>query len=349
MDILLSIAIPTYNRVNELRYGLLRFVSQMTDESRHLVEIHVADDCSTDETPGMMADMVRDYPFIHYERYPSNIGLEKNLIQCTRRCRGKYLWIFGDDDFLECPDALPEVLLHLKRGDYPFYILNRTRRSFDLSKLLTSNWMNLSESNDVSRQSLRAFCSEWGIISIIGFISVNIFLREPFVTVDASRYFGIMYPQLGMMMEAFSDSPCLLISRPLICHRTQTLEEKRKALGHKETEKQFMSDYQMRDAIYFSFRLIRFLNHLIECRAVSHDELDRMHEFVFANIALKSFIIRNIELAVRLGVGREDRDWDSAFSFFHHLNLDPSDVLTLKKSHDMDVGLREKEGVHENG
>ncbi|WP_319409725.1 glycosyltransferase [uncultured Desulfosarcina sp.] len=320
-DILLSIAIPTYNRSKQLKYGLNRFLSQITDDIKPLIEICVADDCSTDDTPAVMKRIVRDNFFIHYERYEYNIGLEKNLIACTQNCRGKYLWIFGDDDFLEFDDSLACIISLLKEGCYPFYILNRTRRSFDLSKKISENWMGLDFSNNKIYPRLRDFCSKWGIISIIGFISVNIFEREKFTAVIPDKYWGIMYPQLGMMLEAFANHPCLLVTRPLICHRTQTQEEKRAALGEKSTEKDFMSNYQRRNAIYFSFRLIRFINALIDCGAISYNELKTMREFTFSNILLIEFILKNIELSVLLKLGDDTRDWQMALTFYKHMFL----------------------------
>lgn len=337
MTTLLSVAIPTYNRAQQLEYGLSRFLSQITDDMRPLIEIHVADDCSTDNTPIMMEKLTEEYSFVYYERYERNIGLEKNLIACTKRCTGKYLWIFGDDDFLEFDDSLIYIISLLKIGSYPFYILNRTRRSFDLTQQLSANWMGLDRSDDETYLRLRDFCSEWGIISIIGFISVNIFLREKFISVDAEKYFGIMYPQLGMMLEAFSNDPCLLIKRPLVCHRTQTQAEKKEALGKKKTEKDFMSDYNRRDALYFGFRLLRFLKYLIDCEAINYGELNLMKEFVFSNILLKDFLIRNIELSVRETLEQGSRNWPMIFTFFEHLDLNKFQHSLLQELNEMDI------------
>jgi hypothetical protein len=196
--------------------------------------------------------------------------------------------------------------------------------------------MRLNSSVNIEYSQLRDFCAEWGIISIIGFISVNIFLRKKFIAVDSDKYRGIMYPQLGMMLEAFSNETCKLISRPLICHRTQTLKEKRDALGTKALEKDFMSDYQRRDALYFSFRLIRFLNKLVNCDAIRYEEISTMREFVFSNIRLKELLLKNIELAVRMKLGRQDRDWPMAFSFFGHMNLNKNESSTLSRLYRID-------------
>lgn len=321
MKPLLSIAVPTYNRATQLRYGLEIFISQIDPEYLHLVEIVVVDDCSTDETYEVMSEISGNYAFISYIRNSSNIGLEANLINCTKKCTGRYLWIFGDDDFLEFDTSLHEILLLLRKGTHPFYIINRTRRSFDLSQTLTNDWMQLNSLENKDYTSLNKFCCQWGIISIIGFISVNIFLREPFQKINSEKYMGVMYPQLGMMLEAFGSAPCLLIGKPLVCHRTQTLEEKRAALGEKETEKKFMSDYKQRDAVYFSFRLIKFLEHLIDCGAFSYDDLSGMDEFVFANIPLKEFLLKNVELSVDQNIETDDETWQFTKLFFDKLDV----------------------------
>ena len=330
MNALLSIAIPTYNRAAQLAYGLQRFIAQVGISPAGEVEIRVCDDCSTDNTAEIVRNLEAKHPFLHYRRQDRNLGLERNLIACTRDCQGDYLWIFGDDDFLETDDALAAVLSILRSGETPFLILNRTRRSFDLSRVLTKNWMRIPAGPVQSFATLRDFCCRWGIISIIGFISVNIFLRRPFLAVADEPYYGIMYPQLGMMLEAFARQPCRLVTQPLVCHRTQTLEEKRAALGHKEQEKDFMSDYNRRDAIYFSFRLIRFLDRLIAVGAFRYEDLADMREFVFQNCLLKDFLLRNMELAVTLGVDAEHRDWPLAFSFFDRLHLDDTQRQRLQ-------------------
>ena len=107
------------------------------------IEIVISDDCSPNDSLSQIRRIADRYNFVTYRRYPRNIGLERNLIACTDVCRGEYLWILGDDDFIEPADALDQIIHLLRSGRYDFYVFNRTRRSFDLSKLLSDNWMHL--------------------------------------------------------------------------------------------------------------------------------------------------------------------------------------------------------------
>lgn len=316
MSKLLNIAIPTYNRADKLRRGLDVFIEQIRGKYEHAVDIHVVDDASTDDTPALMADYAARHPFVHSRRLPANIGLERNLIECTRGCDGQYLWIFGDDDFLEAPDALDVVMAHLARGEHDLLVLNRTRRSFGTAELIDGNWLRLDPAVDRVFPSLLDFCKMWGVISVIGFISVNIFRRTPFHAVDDAPYYGIFYPQLGMMLEAFARVPCLSIGRPLVCQRTQTEAEKKAALGDKCQETDFMSGYRKRNAAYFGVRLAAFLERLVAVGAMTHADLWDIREHVFEKHPLCVFVHDNVALQGRIGPAIDDADRALATRFF---------------------------------
>ncbi len=312
----LSIAIPAYNRAPQLDYSLARFTAQIPPAAAGEVEIVVCDDASTDATADVVRRYATNFPYVRYERNAANVGLERNLVHCTRTCRGEYLWIFGDDDFLEYDGAFAHLYGHLAAGTHDFYVLNRTRRSFDLGALLSGNWMKINPAHDRFYPGLRAFCREWGLISVLGFITVNVFKRAPFQAVDDRKYYGVMYPQLGMMLEAFHATPCRLLATPLVCHRTQTSEEKRQALGSKQTEKDFMADVARRDATYFSYRLIRFLDQLEAAGAVAWDDVVAFEEHTVIAGKLVDFIRQNMALCAKLGIPVSAQDHAAAAQFF---------------------------------
>lgn len=319
---LLSIAIPAYGRPEELKFGLLRLISQVSGKYEDLIEVVISDDC----TPGNGLDEIREiasrHRFVTFRRYPQNIGLERNLIACADGCHGEFLWLFGDDDFIEPDDGIDQIMSLLKEGRHDFYILNRTRRSFDLSKLVSDNWMRLEVDSVQEFKGLREFCLAYGFISIIGFISVNIFRRRPFVAVDATKYFGTMYPQLGAMAEAFHASPTLLIGRPLVCHRTQTAAEKKAALGGKQSESDFMADVQRRNAIYFSHPFADMLGKLLEKDAFRARDILEIPENTVINGLLIDFLIQSVGLSRALGATKSPAVWDRTKTFFEALPLD---------------------------
>lgn len=320
---LLSIAIPAYDRAESLLYALQIFIAQIEGKYENEIEIIVSDDCTPEDRLRSVRELAAQYRFLHYRRYETNLGLEKNLLACADSCVGEYLWIFGDDDFLETDTALERIFTILHEGRFDALVLNRTRRNTDLSTELSSNWMGLDPQLKREYAGLREFCLDFGFISVLGFISINIFRRRLFQRVDASSFMGTMYPQLGALLEAFHSRPTLLLGEPLVCHRTQTAEEKRKALGSKATESDFMADAQRRNALYFSHPYIAMLDELMRDGAFSPTDVMQIRENTVINGYLIDFLINCVQLNDQLPQSSAtDEQWTQTAHFFAALPLD---------------------------
>jgi abequosyltransferase len=104
---LLTIGIPTYNRAEYLD-GLLATIQEQTQgESR--VELLVSDNASADGTDSVVETYQARGLAIRYIRNNTNIGPDRNILQCYQEAAGKYVWIFSDDDIL-APGTLKRVL-----------------------------------------------------------------------------------------------------------------------------------------------------------------------------------------------------------------------------------------------
>jgi glycosyltransferase involved in cell wall biosynthesis/predicted O-methyltransferase YrrM len=319
-----------------LCYSLDRLVEQISRRPAGEIELVIADDCSTDNTRKLVEPYAKHYEFVEYFCYAENIGLEENLLQAGSSCTGEYLWIFGDDDFLEHDSSLDKIMGFLSTNKYDMLIMNRTRRNVDLSNLITTNWMEMDESKEIEYSGLRDFVLDWGLLSVIGFITVNIFRREAFYSINKEPYFGTMYPQLGMMAEAFHDASCLLIGRPLICHRTHSAEEKAKAFKNKDKEKDFMTNASRRDALYFGFPLIKFLQNLIDTTSFTVSDINAIKENTVIDGRLIDFVVNNIEAAYRIGRPITEYEGELAADFFRSAALDSSQRYRLSRYRYMD-------------
>ncbi len=100
---LLTIAIPTYNRSRYLAELLEVLQPQLSDELR--VELLIADNASTDETPALCKRLIDGGLACRYIRNAANIGADANFLLCFSEARGKYVWLLGDDDIV-LPGAL---------------------------------------------------------------------------------------------------------------------------------------------------------------------------------------------------------------------------------------------------
>lgn len=93
----LSIAIPTYNRVENLHKALDRLFGLVDNRN---VEIIVSDNASTDGTEIFMKEYQNEHKGISYFRNDQNLGYAGNFISCFNHANGKYVWLLSDDDIL---------------------------------------------------------------------------------------------------------------------------------------------------------------------------------------------------------------------------------------------------------
>lgn len=118
---LLTIAIPTYNRADCLRELLSGLADQVKDEPR--VELIISDNASPDGTADTIEDFVSRGLPVRYIRNVQNIGADANFLQCFEQARGKYVWLFSDDDFI-VPGGIAKLLKYFEAADYDLVSLN---------------------------------------------------------------------------------------------------------------------------------------------------------------------------------------------------------------------------------
>jgi abequosyltransferase len=112
---LLTIAIPTFRR-SDLLCELLSVLAPQL-EGRTEVELLISDNASPDDTPFVVQRFIDAGMSVSYHRHQENIGSDANFSSCFHMARGKYFWLFGDDDIL-APGALGEILGHITRQEY---------------------------------------------------------------------------------------------------------------------------------------------------------------------------------------------------------------------------------------
>lgn len=103
-EILLSIAVITYNHENYIRQALDSILMQKVNFQ---YEIIIGEDCSPDNTRIILLE--------YHEKYPNrfklilrnkNVGATKNLYDVFMNCQGKYIALLEGDDFWTSPNKL---------------------------------------------------------------------------------------------------------------------------------------------------------------------------------------------------------------------------------------------------
>ena len=115
---LLSICIPTWNRVKFLSISLESFLGHFSDlaDSSEL-ELIVSDNCSEDETPEVVNSYIGKGLPISYYRHEKNKGAAANFLYCMNIAKGKYILLLGDDDILKSR-SIKFILDQLRGKDY---------------------------------------------------------------------------------------------------------------------------------------------------------------------------------------------------------------------------------------
>ncbi len=112
---LLTIAIPTYNRSPLLGELLKILAPQLVGHPE--IELLISDNASPDDTAAVVQRFVDTGLVVRYIRQPENIGADANFAACFHEARGKYFWLFGDDDII-VPGAIDEILAHISAQEY---------------------------------------------------------------------------------------------------------------------------------------------------------------------------------------------------------------------------------------
>jgi glycosyltransferase domain-containing protein len=113
---LVSIGVPTYNGGE----GLRRALKTVFDQGYPNLEIVISDNCSTDNTSEIIAEMAKEHPEIKYHRQPQNTGIYNNFFYVLKHSTGKYFMWVSDDDTTE-PGTLSKCVDFLET--HPDFII----------------------------------------------------------------------------------------------------------------------------------------------------------------------------------------------------------------------------------
>jgi len=116
--ILLSIAIPTWNRAGSLD-NALGFLYKQAIDYKDLIEIIISDNNSTDNTQNIISiwkNKFRDFRCINIKQ-SINLGFYGNFKTCREISKGKYLWLLSDDDYLN-EGVLKEIISVLQSNPH---------------------------------------------------------------------------------------------------------------------------------------------------------------------------------------------------------------------------------------
>lgn len=238
---LLTIAIPTYNRAENLRATLREFVVQIDQAVLAEVEIVVSDNCSTDATPQVCADVAAAHPALRlrYFRNATNLGFDGNVNTLFGHAQGRYVWTFSDDD-KPSPQALTHVMDMLRQREIRFAYVNY-QVSVD-GQCLPSRFGVGPDRWLPARDVLKTIRFSNSLISAC------LFSRQAWLDAEPGRYVGSLWIHFFMAREVLQAGQGLIMGQPMFMMVQSGLEKSR---AEKRCEGSDQIEYYMQAHLKF--------------------------------------------------------------------------------------------------
>lgn len=190
---LLTIAIPTFNRLDCLRLLIESVIHQIPSEGvlGETFELLICNNASTDGTTEYLNGFAAQKG-IRVIHHPVNCGPVNNVIHCFESAMGKFVWVMGDDD-VPLGGAINLVMECIKREQPALMYLPSKWVVGDLSELAKNN----IESKAVTVLDSIGLAVRSSVY--VTFISSWIINKDAYLSqqnVQLARYRDTCFPQL---------------------------------------------------------------------------------------------------------------------------------------------------------
>jgi len=229
---ILSVIIPTYNRVKFLETTVNGFISQITEGNfQEEVEIVIGNDAAFDEkTNEYLKKLEVSYPFIKTFTNEKNLGLSGNVVKLVETAQGDFIWLFGEDDLIT-PLSVKRALESIKEDNPNIIIFNTINiTSLDDSNLKYETWGDdrLSIKEDLFVESFKgnekklSYIKNW--LYLTNLISAAAFKKDLFLSnlQKAKKYvrFESVYLfQAPLIVGMAKQGRIKMISKRCVLHR----------------------------------------------------------------------------------------------------------------------------------
>lgn len=204
MNPILTIAIPTYNRVDKLKKCIELVMKEIQDRP---IEVMVSDNASTDNTQQVMEEIQKEYPQIMYYRNKENVGADRNFLNCYEKAKGDYIWLIGDDDML-LPNAIDTILEALE--EKPVFLHLNTSNLVS-SEPLRYNNTRISEQGIIKYMDKNEFFEEMGIF--VTFLSALVLKTDYVRQINhKEKYIGTYFIQSHIALATLKHEGLYLIN-----------------------------------------------------------------------------------------------------------------------------------------
>lgn len=212
----LSVVIPTWGRPQQVAHAIASIAGQIDETLAGKVEVLVTDNASGPETAAVLKALAETYPSVSYMIHAHNEGGGFQIYAAPHRARGRWTWVFGDDDAL-ADNSLHAIVSLLETKAPAFLTLNRQVWDTELARCVNAT------KHDLPDIEFPAFTDLLGLVGFdqLSFLTSQIYLTDLARRVDHVPYMTSIcrYSQLAYYVEAFHDQPAYYAAGPVVLHR----------------------------------------------------------------------------------------------------------------------------------
>ncbi len=203
--IILTIAIPTYNRPDRVKNTISRLLPQLTSQ----VKILVLDNCSNVNVKDHLKEQIGGNVLdkVQVTRHRVNIGGDANFQRCFELCDTPYIWMLGDDDVVQ-ENAVNLILEEINNfKDHDLIGIN-----------FNSNCCKVERKSAVTISSTAELAEKLDFFGNWLFISTSVYKTEEYLKHIRYQAWGAysMASQLVPPMIAISNNKMLVLSEKYI-------------------------------------------------------------------------------------------------------------------------------------
>ncbi len=208
----LSVCIPTYNRLTDLKTNLGFLLPQVNAVPAGAAEVVIVDNASTDGTGEFIDTLPRQYPFVRVFHNAANLGFDGNTAKCIEHAAGEYTALLSDDD-IYVDGQVEAILSVLSKGSYALLALNY----YSFISQVDRPYQTYAPEDDVSFARARDLINYLTVGHFSGLIYRSILAKEtlrsildraPLTLTDRSR---AIYFDVALRLAYASDLPAYFI------------------------------------------------------------------------------------------------------------------------------------------
>jgi glycosyltransferase involved in cell wall biosynthesis len=212
----LSVVIPTFQRPDEMILAVTSVANQIDETLADKVEIIISDNASGPDSHAILKQLAETHPSINYYVHAENEGGLFQIYAAPHRARGRWTWVFGDDDALG-EGGLRAIVEVLEREEPGFLTVNRQVWNKTLDQQIAG------AKHDLPDQRFDTFVDLLGLFGFdqLSFLTSQIYATDAARAVETPAYLDskCRYSQLAYYLEAFHDLPSYYLAAPVVWHR----------------------------------------------------------------------------------------------------------------------------------